>query len=974
MHSSAHEENCTGSTAKKHSGILEKAATFGRAHYYLTFTACFLVFACAAFGYLFATGHSLIWNDDGLDQHFTFFTYIGEWLRQIVSTGTVPMWDFTMGYGSDVICTLASWLGEPFNLLSALCPPAYSEYLYQALVVVRLYLAGIAFSAFCRYHKRNGFGTLLGALAYSLCGFCLVWGAFRHPMFIDAAILLPFVLLGADKVFAGKRPTTFLIAITLTFITYFYFAYMICLFLLLFCLMRYFMGERERSVTDFFKLAGKLLAYVLIGAAISAVILLPIVMYVLHMGRLEAGVEVPLFRELGVYLLYPLTMEGGDSSSRGMAFQSVAVLCLLAAFLASPLRKDKRLQQPKVAFIVLTVFALVPFFGHVLNGFSYVTDRWMFAYAMAACSIISLTAPRLSELGKTDWKKILVATVFLELWMAALLIPWFNRRWIIVVMILTAATTFTVWIAAKRCHTNSNQQNCAPLGLYLVILVALLVNIGAFSTMHLTSKESASDSKPYIESMTKRGAAYATQTSNSANRMVLDMQENNDEPFRYDKATEITRRNSSTLQGLYSIDFYSSVYSQPVDDFRTQMALSFNSDLQSHQIYNSDSRAALEALSGVRYFLIPDGAEKTLPYGYNEKVSTDTLNDKEYSLYTSRSTLPMAFTYKSALSTEEFEALSPLERQEALLQGCAVDDTGMAPTELHTTSSEAACSINLDDSTASLQTGDGVEVASGSVDISALDNGRVICTNDNATLTLNFTGTPHAETYLYLDTLDLQDYTPSEGLSEEELANLSFAERVKLFIADGNHGKVKSYKLTFKNDAIATKTMRGDTRYGNFYTGKHTWLVNLGYTEETLTSVTITFNRAGEYSLNDLQVLCQPMGNFDDQVAALNEEPVENLKLDTNRITGSVELAEDRLVYLSVPYSEGWTATIDGQETPVLCANTAFMALEMPAGSHEFELRYEAPYLHLGMAISAAGIIAFVVVVWFTSRSRRNDS
>ena len=89
---------------------------------------------------------------DGLVQHYTALAYYGEYLRTIgrnffkTFTFSIPEFDLSIGLGGSIITTLGyEMLGDPFNLLAAFVPMQYTEYLYVFLVILRLYLAGIAF-------------------------------------------------------------------------------------------------------------------------------------------------------------------------------------------------------------------------------------------------------------------------------------------------------------------------------------------------------------------------------------------------------------------------------------------------------------------------------------------------------------------------------------------------------------------------------------------------------------------------------------------------------------------------------------------------------------------------------------------------------------------------------------------------------------------------------------------------------------
>ena len=69
-----------------------------------------------------------------------------------------------------------------------------------------------------------------------------------------------------------------------------------------------------------------------------------------------------------------------------------------------------------------------------------------------------------------------------------------------------------------------------------------------------------------------------------------------------------------------------------------------------------------------------------------------------------------------------------------------------------------------------------------------------------------------------------------------------------------------------------------------------------------------------------------------------------------------VEAGRPGHVVLVDGYDPGWSATVDGQEAPVLRANLAFRAVAVPAGSHVVRMRYRPPGATAGAAVSALSL------------------
>ena len=122
----------------------------------------------------------------------------------------------------------------------------------------------------------------------------------------------------------------------------------------------------------------------------------------------------------------------------------------------------------------------------------------------------------------------------------------------------------------------------------------------------------------------------------------------------------------------------------------------------------------------------------------------------------------------------------------------------------------------------------------------------------------------------------------------------------------------------------------------------------------------LTFQETGTYTFGDIRILCQSMDNYPEQVSALKENGLKDEKITDNGIEGTITVDQNKILCLSVPYSSGWSAWVDGQKTEISRANIMYMALELEKGTHEIILRYQTPYLRLGVFISCMGIMLLI--------------
>jgi uncharacterized membrane protein YfhO len=78
-------------------------------------------------------------------------------------------------------------------------------------------------------------------------------------------------------------------------------------------------------------------------------------------------------------------------------------------------------------------------------------------------------------------------------------------------------------------------------------------------------------------------------------------------------------------------------------------------------------------------------------------------------------------------------------------------------------------------------------------------------------------------------------------------------------------------------------------------------------------------------------------------------------------------------VVVSLPYDSNWYAFIDGHPVHVKRALTELMTVKVPDGRHKVVMRYKVPGLTIGILISSAGVLLFVISgilnVWYRRKN-----
>lgn len=94
-------------------------------------------------------------------------------------------------------------------------------------------------------------------------------------------------------------------------------------------------------------------------------------------------------------------------------------------------------------------------------------------------------------------------------------------------------------------------------------------------------------------------------------------------------------------------------------------------------------------------------------------------------------------------------------------------------------------------------------------------------------------------------------------------------------------------------------------------------------------------------------------------------------ELRADRVVLDAELSGPGYLVLVDAYDPGWRASIDGRTAPLLRANLAFRAVEVPAGTHRVEFLFRPRSVVVGLGVSAAGIAAALGLAMLPGRGGR---
>ncbi|WP_373842981.1 YfhO family protein, partial [Limosilactobacillus sp.] len=147
--------------------------------------------------------------------------------------------------------------------------------------------------------------------------------------------------------------------------------------------------------------------------------------------------------------------------------------------------------------------------------------------------------------------------------------------------------------------------------------------------------------------------------------------------------------------------------------------------------------------------------------------------------------------------------------------------------------------------------------------------------------------------------------------------------------------------------------------------------INIGYYRGSLPQkLSFEPSKLGNYSLK-YQVVAENLGaKYDREVATIQKHGIQDLQFGQNTFSGKITTQRSGILTSSIPYSDGWTATVDGKPAKVLRTNQAFLGLRLTAGSHRIRFTYHLPGFSQGALISLIGLIwtavaAVISIIWY---------
>ena len=897
-----------------HQYIYEKSR-HRTAVYFLVYTIGFSFLLFLVFFDFIWRGKSFIIFGDGVAQYFPRTILYSKYIREMISglfsgNFALPLYDFRNGLGSEVAFSL-----EPLYALYALFDEEHMELAYNLVTVLRFYLAGITSSIFCLYFKKDYFAAFMGSVVYVICGFALYGGA-MHTMFMIPMIMLPLLILSIEEILRHRRFYLCSIFVAVSLLSNYYFLYMNTIAMGVYFIVR-FLCQKDRREKTFKKFIGRGLVIsgsYLLGVGMGFMTLATTFGQYLGSGRNGSAMikTASLFYYRAEWLLscFQTFLTTANSPGEWLKLGYLPIAMLAVVILFA--RKGRK--ELKIFSVISVIFMMFPVFGFIFSGFSTVINRWCYMASLVVGYTVADCMPDLLRMKKRD-KQLCAATVAVYGFLAFFGNYYKNTSAVKIAAILLVVTFAVVLL----CQEERRWPSTITKKSLLLALTAAIVFYQGFSLYEIRGR---------ITQYASSGETLE-RVKDTPIRAVKELEDDSFYRTAVPKLAYDTG-NSSILLDYYSTSLLNSTYNGYVNEYLRMMG---NTSFSGMQYLGMNNRLFENALAAVKYYAAYENMKFPIPYGYEEVLDTE-VDGKAAKVYENQYALPLGYTYDSSITEEELEKYNVLERQEVMMQQVLLHDSESSKGEKAVVTTQPLEITDVEEKGVHLTekemtAGDGVGTSK--------EGGKY-------QLTLSFEGQPDSETYLVLHNAFL------EGDMSEDPIRLTITAA----------GSSQSYSFEAE-----------DYRY---HTGQEDFVFNLGYHKDAIDSCTITMKREGVIQFDKLALYSQPMENVQKYTENLTENVLENVVVDKNEVSGTISLEEDKILVLSIPYQNGWTAYVDGEKMDLQRANYAYMALPLTAGDHTVELSFVMPGLKYAAVIIPGSVILFIIVCaasWLIKRKKR---
>lgn len=125
--------------------------------------------------------------------------------------------------------------------------------------------------------------------------------------------------------------------------------------------------------------------------------------------------------------------------------------------------------------------------------------------------------------------------------------------------------------------------------------------------------------------------------------------------------------------------------------------------------------------------------------------------------------------------------------------------------------------------------------------------------------------------------------------------------------------------------------------------------------------VEVTLEAPAEVTFNQEDFQLFNTSLFQQRQKEADLSTLEDVEWERNELTGTLAVKDQDLLYLAIPYDEGWQAEVNGEEVKVREVLGGFLGVPLQAGTNRLRVRYIPAGFPLGLALSSLALAGSIV-------------
>lgn len=819
-----------------------------------------------------------------IDMYHQYVPFLGELQEKLQSGGSL-FYTWNGAGGSNFWNLLAYYGASPLNLILVLFPKKFLMEGVTLILLLKIGLAGSTMAVYLRAivwekDKRSADISLVGfATLYALCSYVMAY--YWCIMWMDAVALLPLCILGLHKILDGRSGVFYTVCLALVVFINYYMAIMVCIFILFYYPVLYFIKVQGESAGHFFKTTGRAVGYSLLGVLMSAVMLLPTWLSMQSTYYISADMpeKTELYNDL-LDILNQMLPNAELTYREGLPnlYCGMFVVILLVFYWISrtiPLR-EKLLNG---AFLVFLIFSLnINKLDFIWHGFHF-PNQLPYRYTFMICFLLIAMAYQVFQ--RVDEIRV-------------------NHLWILLAAgggyYLLAQKILTEHIKDLDLFVYSG---LAWLALYVAILLLykkgrLPKNLLLILTVILLTCEMASNTCTSIDQVgtTQRSNYYANEADIAK---LVKKTEGTDDRFGRTEMNDNYILNCPAMYHYKGISQFSSSLNANATALMEHIGVEGAPDKNRFNYNQTDP--VTNAMLNIRYLI-----GKNLPIDDSDfKQIAKSGNSRLY-----ESIYPLSIGYMTAdtIRTWNYEQENPF---------MVLDDYVRAVTQNKYTSVFTEI--------------EPVDVSATNIELSSTGDGMWDSTLKNETkkskTILTYQAQQTGKQHLFIEADDADAITVSQEKKDD--------------------------KIEIRNDCGS--------------------IVNLGEMDSgTEFTVTIEYKEGKGGSVVS-HVCTMDETVWQDAYKMLSASMLDVTDYGDSCLKGTINVQEDGVFVMSVPYEAGWKLKVDGHTREINeLIGGAWISTSLSAGEHQIELSFRPPGLIAGLLITLASIGLLIAAEWWRRR------